>query len=93
MRAYASGRAPKTVAAKPTAARRWTMFVLGLLVGGVIGYGIRTSGPGEEVALFSLAMAPWVLVPALVVGALAALFPDSAFRASSLRTRARHDDD
>ena len=93
MRAYASGRAPKRIPSKPTAARRWAMFAVGLVVGGVIGYGLRTSGPGEEIALFSLAMAPWVLVPAVAVGALAAHFPDAAWRARRLRVRVRHDDD
>lgn len=93
MRAYASGPARRSIEPKPTAARRWLHFVVGVVVGGVLGYGYRTSGPEEHIALFSLAMAPWVLVPAAVVGALAAFFPAAAFRSQRLGSRARHDDD
>jgi len=66
----------------PSHARRAFYFVLGALVGGVIGYGFMASGPPPTPSVFDPAAAPWVFGLALVCGALAALSPSGFWRRS-----------
>ena len=48
MRIHASGPTRKPARSKPSARQRWLLFILGALLGGVLGFGYRTSGPGPS---------------------------------------------
>lgn len=87
MRIDTSGPVERAPRSQPTQRQRGLLFVVGAVLGGAIGYGLRTSGPGPHPALFSSQMAPWILVPAVIVGTLAALFPDAVFLRPSRRSR------
>lgn len=83
-------RRPRKPAPKPSARQRWFFFVLGALVGGVIGYGIATGGPGPSRSLLDPVVAAWIVGPALVCGGLAALSPRAFLRPGG-RFRWTHD--
>jgi hypothetical protein len=60
---------------KPGLGKRAAYFVLGAIVGGLVGYGF--AGGGQEVApsIFDAAAAPWVFGLAAICGALGAYSP------------------
>jgi hypothetical protein len=64
----------------PSLAKRLAYFALGFLIGGIIGYGIVTSGPGPPPSVFEDPAAVWVFGLAAVCGIVAALSPDGFWR-------------
>jgi len=79
------------IAAGPSFTKRACFFVLGALVGGTIGYGIVTGGPGPSPSLFEPHAALWVFGGAAICGLLAAYSPDKFLRGSR-RFHQRDDD-
>ena len=75
---------------RPSLAKRAFYFVLGSLIGGTIGYGIVTGGPGPAPSPFDPGAAAWIFGLAAVCGALAASSPDRFWRRSR---RAWRDED
>ena len=75
----ASGRTRPAIRDKPSARVRGTYFVLGALIGAVIGYGVATGGPVQR-ELLDPAVLAWIIGPALVCGSLAALSPRRSLR-------------
>lgn len=55
---------------------------MGALIGGVIGYGIATGGPGPGPSLLDPVVLAWILGPAVVCGGLAAFSPQALLRPS-----------
>jgi hypothetical protein len=88
-----TGPARKPARSRPSARQRWFLFVLGALLGGVLGYGYLTSGPGPAPSLLTARAAPWIVVPAVLLGILAARYPDAVFLRPGGRFRWHHDDD
>jgi hypothetical protein len=68
--------------ARPGLAKRACYFVLGSLLGGTIGYGFVTSGPGPAPSLLDPDAALWIFGAAVVCGVLAASSPDNFWRLS-----------
>lgn len=64
----------------PSVATRVCYFVLGSLIGGTIGYGLITSGPGPAPSLLEPYAALWVFGGAAICGALAASSPKGFWR-------------
>jgi hypothetical protein len=93
MRIRSSGPVRTPPPLRPTRLQRGIFFVLGALLGGLLGYGYRTSGPGPNPAFLSLDAAPWILVPGAVLGVVGALFPDATFFKPGGRFRWYHDED
>src|SRR3954447_21770363 len=75
----------------PTPRKRAAYFVVGAVLGGVLGYGIITAGPGPAPSIFAPGAKVWVFGGALIWGALSALSPAAFWRQG--RFRWRHDDD
>ena len=73
-------RRPRKPAPKPSPRQRWFFSVLGALLGGLIGYGIVTGGPGPSPSLLDPAVIAWILGPAVVCGGLAAYSPKAFLR-------------
>jgi len=67
---------------RPSLAKRPFYFVLGSLIGGTIGYGIVTGGPGSAPSPFDPGAAAWIFGLGAVCGALAASSPDRFWRRS-----------
>ena len=89
--AIAMNRVSKApVAAGPSVAKRVFYFVLGTLIGGTIGYGFVTAGPGPAPSLLEPAAALWVFGGAALCGVLGASFPDTFWRR---KFEKRHSDD
>ena len=80
---------PPTPAPSPT--KRAVFFVLGALLGGVLGYGFLSAGPGPAPSIFSPGGAAWVFGGAAIVGLLAAFKPDK-FLDGSRRFHRRDED-
>ena len=70
----------------PSPARRAAYFALGAAIGGVIGYGFVSAGPGPSPSIFDPTAAPWVFGLAAVCGGLAALSPKGFWRRKWDRT-------
>lgn len=64
----------------PTLLTRAVHFVLGALIGGVIGFGFVSSGPGPAPSIFDPLAARWVFGLAAVCGGLGALSPRGFWR-------------
>lgn len=64
----------------PTLLSRAMHFVLGALIGGVIGFGIVSAGPGPVPSIFDPLAARWVFGLAAVCGILGALSPRGFWR-------------
>jgi hypothetical protein len=65
---------------RPSVAKRVCYFVLGSLLGGTLGYGFVTSGPGPAPSLLDPNAALWVFGGAAIIGVLGASFPDTFWR-------------
>ena len=79
------------MASSPSRLTRFIHFALGAGLGGVVGYGILTSGP-EPPSLLTAGAAAWILGLAVVCGTLAALSPRAFWRPGG-RFRWRHGPD
>jgi len=66
----------------PSRATRVVFFFVGGIVGGVIGYGLITAGPGPAPSVFEFPGAAWVFGGAAVCGLLAAAWPNGVLRRS-----------
>ena len=75
---------------RPTPLTRIVFFAGGALVGGVIGYGFVSSGPGPTPSLIEPGAAAWVFGSAAVVGTFSATWTWGVFRR---RFAGRHPDD
>lgn len=75
---------------KPSIATRAAFFVGGALVGGVIGYGIVSSGPVPPPSIFEPRAAFWVFGLAAVIGTISAIATWRVFRR---RFEPRRDDE
>jgi hypothetical protein len=75
---------------RPTPLTRVVFFVGGALVGGVIGYGFVSSGPGPTPSLTEPYAAAWVFGSAAFVGIASAIGTWGVFRR---RFSGRHPDD
>ena len=84
--------APPSTPPSPTRRERAFYFVLGAIVGGVIGYGLVTGGPDAPSSLLEPMAAAWILGSAAICGSLAALSPKAFLRPGG-RFRWRHDPD
>ena len=71
-----------TVVGSPSVTKRVIYFVLGSLIGGTLGYGFVTSGPGPAPSLLDPNAALWVFGGAVICGVLGASFPDTFWRRS-----------
>jgi hypothetical protein len=60
-------------------------------LGGLLGYGLITAGPGPAPSIFAPGARVWVFGGALVCGVLSALSPTAFWRQN--RFRWRHEDD
>lgn len=65
---------------RPTALTRLALFAGGAIVGGVIGYGFVSSGPGPAPSLAEPYAAAWVFGGAALVGIVSAIFTWGVFR-------------
>jgi hypothetical protein len=74
------GGSKAPVADRPTLTKRVCCFLLGSLIGGILGYGVVTSGPGPAPSLLEPGAALWVLGGAAICGVLGASFPDTFWR-------------
>jgi hypothetical protein len=77
----------------PSPRKRAAYFVLGAVVGAIIGYGIVTSGPGPAPSIFQTGAGLWVFGLALICGVLSALSPSAFWRQNRFRWRHGRDDD
>jgi len=75
----------------PTPRARAAYFVAGVVLGGILGYGIVTAGPGPAPSIFEPGARLWVFGGALIWGVLSALSPAAFWRQN--RFRWRHEDD
>jgi len=75
----------------PTPRARIAYFTLGALLGGILGYGLVTTGPGPAPSIFEPGARLWVFGGALICGGLSALSPAAFWRQN--RFRWRHEDD
>ena len=71
---------PSSNSPAPSPLKRLVYFVIFGIIGGVIGYGILTSGPGPAPSMFEIPGAYWVFGGALVCGLLAAASPEGVWR-------------
>jgi hypothetical protein len=93
---YVSTRTPRTKPKRvpaPSRRKRAVYFVLGFLLGGVIGYGLVTAGPGPAPSLLEPAAAAWVFGLGLVCGLLGAYSPSTFWRQSRRYWWHRGEDD
>lgn len=75
----------------PTPRKRAAYFVLGAALGGLLGYGMISAGPGPTPSIFEAGARLWVFGGALIWGVLSALSPAAFWRQN--RFRWRHEDD
>jgi len=75
----------------PSPRKRTTYFVLGAALGGLLGYGMISAGPGPTPSIFAPGARLWVFGGALICGVLYALSPAAFWRQN--RFRWRHEDD
>jgi hypothetical protein len=75
----------------PTLRKRAVYFVVGAVLGGILGYGIISAGPGPAPSIFAPGARLWVFGGALIWGVLSALSPAAFWRQN--RFRWRHEDD
>jgi len=75
----------------PTPRKRAAYFVVGALLGGLLGYGMISAGIGPTPSIFAPGARLWVFGGALICGGLSALSPAAFWRQN--RFRWRHDDD
>lgn len=76
---------------RPTPLTRIVFFAGGALVGGVIGYGFVSSGPGPAPSLIEPYAAAWVFGSAAVVGTFSAIWTWGVFRRKFESRRANDD--
>jgi len=69
--------------------KRIAYFVIGAVIGGVLGYGIVTTSPGPALSIFDPAAAAWIFGGAAVCGFLGALSPNTFWRRRHESTRDR----
>jgi len=79
-----SGRSIRQAGKAPGPSRRKRIFYfcLGAALGGTIGYGFVTSGPGPAPSLLEPYVLLWIGGLALVCGGIAAISPDTFWRRS-----------
>lgn len=75
----------------PTPRKRAAYFVIGAVLGGILGYGLVSAGPGPTPSIFAPGARLWVFGGALIWGVLSALSPAAFWRQN--RFRWRHEDD
>ncbi|MFO1280870.1 MAG: hypothetical protein U1F51_00135 [Burkholderiales bacterium] len=84
-------QSPPAVASPPSLATRLLYFVIGGGVGGLVGVGIVTSGPGPAPSVFEFPAAVWVFGIAAACAILSAAWPAGVLRlARSWSTRDRN---
>ena len=74
-----------------TPGKRAVYFVVGAVLGGILGYGIITAVPGPAPSIFAPGARLWVFGGALIWGVLSALSPAAFWRQT--RFRWRHEED
>jgi hypothetical protein len=70
-------RLPKS---SPSPRKRAAYFVVGAVLGGILGYGLVTAGPGPAPSIFAPGARLWVLGGALAWGVLSARSPAAFWR-------------
>jgi hypothetical protein len=75
----------------PSPQKRVAYFFVGAVLGGVVGYGVITAGPGPAPSIFDPGARLCVFGGALICGVLSALSPAAFWRQN--RFRWRHEDD
>jgi hypothetical protein len=83
---------PSPSSEKPSPAKRVVFFLIFGTIGGVIGYGLVTSGPGPAPSVLEFPGAAWVFGGAAVCGLLAAAWPDGALRRRGEWSRRNRDE-
>jgi hypothetical protein len=69
----------------PTPRERAAYFIVGGILGGILGYGIVTAGPGPAPSIFASGARLWVFGGAIVCGVLSALSPAAFWRQNRFR--------
>ena len=77
----------------PTPRKRAAYFVARAVIGGILGYGLVTAGPGPAPSIFAPGARLWVFGGAVVCGVLSALSPAAFWRQNRFRWRHGRDDD
>ncbi|MEA2328682.1 MAG: hypothetical protein QOE68_3641 [Thermoanaerobaculia bacterium] len=75
----------------PPPRKRAAYFIVGAVLGGILGYGLITAGPGPAPSIFEPGARLWVFGGAALCGILSALSPAAFWRQN--RFRWRHEDD
>jgi ABC-type antimicrobial peptide transport system permease subunit len=64
----------------PTPRKRAAYFVVGAVLGSILGYGLISAGPGPTPSILAPGARLWVFGGALICGALSALSPAAFWR-------------